>query len=852
MFFSSASSRKEHHPKASRCAETPPMLSGDNGRSPKQIIDVTKRTLQVRNEGPHNRVDRGEVTIPLPVAQRNRSDSAVEKLSDTSSECDTTLRGRARISTMPARYRQPSGKESAIESSVSPPTEPDPRYRQPSDNESVQICHGREVSSTGEKTPTQKNVKKLPARKSEGTCKGAWTECEQNLFEDGCILHGWGDWKNIHEMIPTRDRHQVKSHAQKFAKHYPEMRERLQKEHAHQRLLSRTDPFIRMNEWKQKTQIKKKPTSTRSVLSGGTTDISLSMSNIMVVSTPPESTSKSETTSAILKLDQSKNIGASPKVIPSFEIMGVLPISSPVPSHLTSNDDNTDDKSVIMVPKSGDDVLHMLAIPHGSNEPHSSIEFAGPTHDAIVAIPLSFSSPQETNKKAMDELSSAVLDQPSKRALTTSESVVECAPPIKKVKSDDEFDTLGSGSWTSLEHMQFEKGCILFGWGNWKMAESLIPSRNSIQIKSHAQKYSKSRPYQKERLMREHQEYMRQTQLTTIKDPAEKSTEQAKKQKTSTARHLPLPKYGKRKSWTSIEKKQFEDGCVFHGWGNWRDIASHIITKDISEVSAHAESYQLSDRERLKREHTLNYQDDDDDDDYIFPPGKNTKRFYHDLFLRGGKTTVQGISDSSPPKSSPNKNGDDYGAAEAILALNCADWGNDKNAKEAPSAKKWQILGSTGSPKKESASDPSLCKATVVNKANGSNEMSTLMSPKEDRNITKSACVRVDTQLNAVGVEMADEKVMDTRVDATNAECALARPRGNSQPPPHWLATDTWDICLANIYLWNNKLTESERNAEFLHYNRLSSSEKECLREKLVNLMDNRPTIGNHGLAARP
>jgi SHAQKYF class myb-like DNA-binding protein len=751
---------------------------------------------------------------------------------------------------VPARYRQPSEKESASKLSTSEdpkqcPSNVPARYRQPSENESViklsasiQKYDGRDLSSTGEKTPSRDSLIKIPARKSEGTYKGAWTEYEQNLFEDGCILHGWGDWKRIHEMIPTRDRHQVKSHAQKFAKHYPEMRERLQKEHARQRLLPKTEPFIRTNEWKQKSQTKKKLASTRSVSSGGTTVVS--MSNIMVV-TPPESTSKSETTSAILKLDQSKKNGATSKGITPFEAMEVLPTLSPVPSRPTSYyDDKTDDTSVITVPKIGDDVPHMLPTPHGTRAPHAPIVFAEPTHDAIAAIPLLLSGPQETNiPTTKNELSSAVLDRPSKRTLTTCESVVECAPPMKKLKSDDDFDTQGSGSWTSLEHMQFENGCILFGWGNWKMAESIIPSRNSVQIKSHAQKYSKTRPHEKERLMREHREHIRQTQLTTIKDPAEKSTEQGKKQKTSKDRHLPLSKYGKRGAWTSIEKKQFEDGCIFHGWGNWRDIASHIITKDVSEVSAHAESYQLNDRERLEREHTLNFQDDDDD--HIFPTEKNTKRFYHDLFLHGGKTTALGVSNASPPKSSPNKNVDDYGAAEAILALNCANWGNDKHSKEAPSVKKWHLIGSVGSPKKESASDLSQCKAIVVNKANGTIEMSALMSPKEDRAITKDACVSVDTQTTAVGVEMVDETVTDTRVEAPDADCAFARPRGNDQPPPHWLATDTWEICLANIHRWNNKLTECERNAEFLHYNRLCSSEKECLREKLVNLMVNWP-----------
>jgi hypothetical protein len=111
----------------------------------------------------------------------------------------------------------------------------------------------------------------------------------------------------------------------------------------------------------------------------------------------------------------------------------------------------------------------------------------------------------------------------------------------------------------------------------------------------------------------------------------------------SKARPLPLTKREQQddSGWSIIEKKQFEDGCVFHGWGSWYDIAAHIITKDIDQVLKYAGSYDRNDIERLRREHTLNIQDDDNaliDQD----PKTRTQQFQHVLFPGGLK---------SPPKT---------------------------------------------------------------------------------------------------------------------------------------------------------------------------------------------------------
>ena len=63
----------------------------------------------------------------------------------------------------------------------------------------------------------------------------------------------------------------------------------------------------------------------------------------------------------------------------------------------------------------------------------------------------------------------------------------------------------------------------------------------------------------------------------------------------------------------------------------------------------------------------------------------------------------------------------------------------------------------------------------------------------------------------------------------------------NAQPPPHWLAAETWEQCLVNIHRWTSQLSEAERSAEYHKYESLPDGEKERLRLKLIQLMANRP-----------
>ena len=84
------------------------------------------------------------------------------------------------------------------------------------------------------------------ASKPEGAGGGhIWTKEEHNLLEIGCITYGWGEWRAIQEMIPSRNRKEVKSYAKIYNKQHPETRKRLQGEHERQqRLLPSTGPDI--------------------------------------------------------------------------------------------------------------------------------------------------------------------------------------------------------------------------------------------------------------------------------------------------------------------------------------------------------------------------------------------------------------------------------------------------------------------------------------------------------------------------------------------------------------------------------------------------------------------------------
>jgi SHAQKYF class myb-like DNA-binding protein len=61
----------------------------------------------------------------------------------------------------------------------------------------------------------------------------------------------------------------------------------------------------------------------------------------------------------------------------------------------------------------------------------------------------------------------------------------------KKNKNENEDNITGqNGRWDKNEHLRFLGGCLQYG-NNWKKVETFVKTRNSTQIRSHAQKYLK-------------------------------------------------------------------------------------------------------------------------------------------------------------------------------------------------------------------------------------------------------------------------------------------------------------------------------------------------------------------------
>jgi len=71
----------------------------------------------------------------------------------------------------------------------------------------------------------------IAAATTEGTGQGLWSNAEKSQFFEGIIAHGWGKWSTIQQLLPTRSRTQIKSHAQKYLKHHPDKCHDLIQEH---------------------------------------------------------------------------------------------------------------------------------------------------------------------------------------------------------------------------------------------------------------------------------------------------------------------------------------------------------------------------------------------------------------------------------------------------------------------------------------------------------------------------------------------------------------------------------------------------------------------------------------------
>jgi hypothetical protein len=250
-----------------------------------------------------------------------------------------------------------------------------------------------------------------------------WSKEEHNLFEIGCITYGWGEWRAIQEMIPTRKRKEVKSYAKKYNKQHPGTRTRLQGEHERQQRLRPSTGFVGTTHGNQMSLTNM--TESVSLWRGTTMDYKTGMTVVDHLPLP------NKVTDVFVP-----PLSAIPK---STTYSGGL--SSPLLSHSTMSYD----KSTI-----------------------------AKSHKSTAA-------PDPASMNSSD-------DTPNlhtwKRTSTTDASEHESSSPMKKkikrVYSSVEETPSHEGYWTNEEHSQFEKGIILYGWGNWKRVESCVPTRNKV------------------------------------------------------------------------------------------------------------------------------------------------------------------------------------------------------------------------------------------------------------------------------------------------------------------------------------------------------------------------------------
>ena len=172
---------------------------------------------------------------------------------------------------------------------------------------------------------------------------------------------------------------------------------------------------------------------------------------------------------------------------------------------------------------------------------------------------------------------------------------------------------------------------------------------------------------------------------------------------------------------------------------------------------------------------------------------------------------------------------DDFGAAEAILALTGASRSGSPltfGAKDAqPPAKKDENIDV----------EPATENAGVLNED----------TPMKSGETSDPDCnnMAVDSDADVKGKDAAPEESLEVSDSCEASDETSKTATKFTQPPPNWLAADSWDECLGKIHLWNHELSESEQNKEYMEYHHLSNKEKDRLREKLVNLMNQQPPM---------
>ena len=186
-------------------------------RSPQNVMD-----LQIDNEGGLNGGVKDDGTnpgsTPSPLDKNANVASATDnKLLDTPPGLvvpprQSRVSSRNRTATKPSRYlelvqAETAAKVAAAKAAAATPTiTPNSKKETPSPSDNKKNNGVSSATKVG-KIPTSSTKKVKPAT-------GVWSDEEEEWFAAGLVACGWGDWKAVAEYVPSRERDQVKSHAQ--------------------------------------------------------------------------------------------------------------------------------------------------------------------------------------------------------------------------------------------------------------------------------------------------------------------------------------------------------------------------------------------------------------------------------------------------------------------------------------------------------------------------------------------------------------------------------------------------------------------------------------------------------------
>jgi len=285
---------------------------------------------------------------------------------------------------------------------------------------------------------------------TENKSMGTWSETECQTFEAGCIIFGWGKWASITTLISTRDKAQIKSHAQKF-------------------MIHRNDEYKELIAYHNGDDLSDN-SSTKSNVSSGNDSATSSNAG----SSPSWTVEEQEQFKMGVIINGWGSWKEIAKNVPTKNIAQIRSRALNIKRH--KQDEETKLKAE-----------------------HAKLVSRNPQlygSDYVSRV---------TGEATADNDEPAVAVKPKSQKIPKSpKSPKSSSSSQSSVRSTNNESGYAEGLWTPDEHNKFEQAVITYGWGDWVNVTAQIPTRDKNQVKSHAQKFDLHHPGGKDRLVGEH------------------------------------------------------------------------------------------------------------------------------------------------------------------------------------------------------------------------------------------------------------------------------------------------------------------------------------------------------------